>query len=46
LSLEAGSRVLQVARIARTFDKKPAEYRISHVDAREFDYYLPMNAQS
>jgi GntR family transcriptional regulator len=34
--------VLRIERVARTFDQKPAEFRISVVDSREFDYVSRM----
>lgn len=42
LGLAAGTPVLRVERIARTFDQKPAEFRISIVDSRDFDYVSQM----
>lgn len=38
LRLAAGSPVLRIERTAYTFDRKPAELRISVVDTRHFDY--------
>lgn len=42
LGLPPGAPVLRIERVALTFDQKPAEYRISVVDTREFDYVSPM----
>ena len=38
LRLAVGSPVLRIERTAYTFDRKPAEWRISVVDTRHFDY--------
>lgn len=38
LGLPTGTPVLRIERVALTFDQKPAEYRISMVDTRDFDY--------
>ena len=38
LGLAQGAPVLRIERVALTFDQKPAEYRVSVVDTREFDY--------
>jgi len=38
LALPAGTPVLRIERVALTFDQKPAEFRISVVDSRHFDY--------
>jgi len=38
LGLPAGIPVLRIKRVALTFDQKPAEFRISVVDSRHFDY--------
>jgi len=38
LGLPVGSPVLRIERVALTFDHKPAEFRISIVDSRYFDY--------
>lgn len=42
LELAAGTPVLRIERVARTFDHKPAEFRVSVVDSRDFDYVSPM----
>lgn len=42
LGLSEGSPVLRIERVALTFDQKPAEYRVSVVDTREFDYVSRM----
>lgn len=42
LGLSAGAPVLRIERVAFTFDQKPAEYRVSVVDTREFDYVSRM----
>ena len=42
LGLGAGAPVLRIERVALTFDQKPAEYRVSVVDTREFDYVSRM----
>lgn len=46
LGIPTGMPILRVERIARTFDQKPAEYRISIVDTREVDYVSSMNSGS
>jgi GntR family transcriptional regulator len=38
LGLSPGDSVLRIERLALTFDNKPAEFRVSIVDTREFDY--------
>ncbi|MEJ8824557.1 GntR family transcriptional regulator [Variovorax humicola] len=38
LGLRRGEPVLRIERLALTFDNKPAEFRVSIVDSREFDY--------
>lgn len=38
LGLPEGAPVLRIERVAFTFDQKPAEYRVSIVDTRDFDY--------
>lgn len=38
LGLPAGLPVLRIERVAFTFDRKPAEFRISVVDSRDVDY--------
>lgn len=43
LGLPAGTPVLRVERVARTFDHKPAEFRISVIDTRDFDYVPKLN---
>ena len=42
LGLAADTPVLRIERVARTFDHKPAEFRVSIVDSRDFDYVAPM----
>lgn len=42
LNLEEGTPVLRIDRVAHTFDRKPAEFRISIVDTRSFDYVSRM----
>ena len=42
LDLPVGMPVLRIERVAYTFDRKPAEFRISVVDTREFDYVSRM----
>jgi GntR family transcriptional regulator len=42
LALPAGMPVLRIERVAFTFDRKPAEYRISVVDTRDVDYVSRM----
>lgn len=42
LGIPPGTPVLRIERVARTFDQKPAEFRISVVDSREFDYVSRM----
>lgn len=38
LDLAVGAPVLRIERVALTFDQKPAEYRVSNVNTRDFDY--------
>ena len=38
LGLDAGAPVLRIERVAFTFDRKPAELRVSIVDTRDVDY--------
>ena len=38
LGLSPGKPVLRIERIAYTFDRRPAEFRISVVDTHDFDY--------
>ncbi len=38
LGLAEGSAVLRIDRVARSFAQKPAEFRVSMVDSRDFDY--------
>jgi GntR family transcriptional regulator len=42
LGLSAGMPVLRIERVAYTFDRRPAEFRISVVDTYEFDYVSRM----
>ena len=42
LGLPAGMPVLRIERVAYTFDRKPAEFRISVVDTRDVDYVSRM----
>ena len=42
LGLPAGTPVLRIERVAYTFDRKPAEFRISVVDTRNVDYVSRM----
>ncbi len=42
LAIAPGTPVLRIARVALTFDRKPAEYRVSVVDTRDFDYVSRM----
>lgn len=42
LGLAAGLPVLRIERVAYTFDRKPAEFRISVVDTRDVDYVSRM----
>lgn len=42
LHLAAATPVLRIDRVAYTFDRKPAEFRISFVDSRNFDYVSRM----
>ena len=42
LDLPAGMPVLRIERVAYTFDRKPAEFRISVVDTRDVDYVSRM----
>jgi len=42
LGLPAGLPVLRIERVAYTFDRKPAEFRISVVDTRDVDYVSRM----
>ena len=42
LGLSAGMPVLRIERVAYTFDRKPAERRISVVDTRDVDYVSRM----
>jgi GntR family transcriptional regulator len=44
LELPAGAPVLRVARVARTFDRQPAELRISIVDTRSHDFVSSASA--
>lgn len=46
LGLPAGTPVLRIERVARTFDHKPAEFRISTVDSRDFDYVSQLRGES
>jgi GntR family transcriptional regulator len=38
LNLDLATPVLRIDRVAHTFDRQPAEFRISIVDTRNFDY--------
>jgi GntR family transcriptional regulator len=38
LALPAGAPVLEVERIAYSYNQKPVEYRISHVNTEEYEY--------
>jgi GntR family transcriptional regulator len=38
LNLDLATPVLRIDRVAHTFDRQPAEFRISIVDTRYFDY--------
>lgn len=42
LGLAAGLPVLRIERVAYTFDRRPAEFRISVVDTRDVDYVSRM----
>jgi GntR family transcriptional regulator len=42
LGLSVGAPVLRIERVAYTFDRKPAEYRISIIDTDDFDYVSRM----
>lgn len=42
LDMSAGMPVLRIERVAYTFDRKPAEFRISVVDTRDVDYVSRM----
>lgn len=42
LDLPSGMPVLRIERVAYTFDRKPAEFRISVVDTRDVDYVSRM----
>jgi GntR family transcriptional regulator len=42
LGLPEGSSVLRIERIARTFEHRPCEFRVSIVDTREVDYVSHM----
>jgi GntR family transcriptional regulator len=42
LHLDEGAPVLRIDRVAHTFDRKPAEFRSSIVDTRNFDYVSRM----
>ena len=42
LDLDVASPILRIDRVAYTFDRKPAEFRISIVDTRDFDYVSRM----
>jgi GntR family transcriptional regulator len=42
LGLPSGLPVLRIERVAYTFDRKPAEFRISVVDTRDVDYVSRM----
>lgn len=46
LALPSGAPVLRIKRVARTFDQKPVELRISIVDSREFEYVSSMREQT
>ena len=42
LELDTASPILRIDRVAYTFDRKPAEFRTSIVDTRNFDYVSRM----
>ncbi len=42
LGLESGTPVLRIERVAYTFDRRPAEYRVSVVDTHDVDYVSRM----
>jgi DNA-binding GntR family transcriptional regulator len=42
LNLDLATPVLRIDRVAHTFDRKPAEFRTSFVDTRNFDYVSRM----
>ena len=44
LQLSPGTPVLRVARVARTFDRKPAELRISIIDTRNHEFVSTASA--
>jgi GntR family transcriptional regulator len=44
LQLPVGSPVLRVARVARTFDRMPAELRISIIDTRTHEFVSSASA--
>ena len=46
LGLSVGTPVLRIERVARTFDQRPAEFRISTVDSRDFDYVSQLRGES
>lgn len=46
LGLAVGVPVLRIERIAFTFDQKPAEFRVSIVDTRDYDYAARLVGQA
>jgi GntR family transcriptional regulator len=46
LQLPVGAPVLRVARVARTFDRQPAELRISIIDTRMHDFVTSASTQT